>query len=251
MARPQARSARSRASNPSLRQHRREGRREAEGGREDESEHQPPPATQGDAGLQARRRRERSAGRSLREGDHRGVGLRHRQASGSGTADAVRALWYSAAGQAELRQERLSPPGEGECGRAPCGRPEPGHRAAGLRGARSGGGGRADAGAGARGRVPVPVKYGYCAVAETDAGERVFALQPHQEAFNAPRVALCPLPEGLPPRRAVLAANMETALNAVWESGAGPGTRSRWWAAAWSGSSSPISAPDCRARTSA
>ncbi|MGX7707389.1 zinc-dependent alcohol dehydrogenase [Methylobacterium sp. Gmos1] len=75
------------------------------------------------------------------------------------------------------------------------------------------------------GEFPFPVKYGYCAVAETEDGERVFALQPHQEAFNAPRSALCPLPEGLPARRAVLAANMETALNAVWESGAGPGDR--------------------------
>ncbi|MET7244512.1 zinc-binding alcohol dehydrogenase [Methylobacterium sp. EM32] len=75
------------------------------------------------------------------------------------------------------------------------------------------------------GEFPFPVKYGYCAVAETESGERVFALQPHQEAFNAPRAALCPLPEGLPPRRAVLAANMETALNALWESGAGPGDR--------------------------
>jgi threonine dehydrogenase-like Zn-dependent dehydrogenase len=33
------------------------------------------------------------------------------------------------------------------------------------------------------------------------------------------------LPDGLPPRRAVLAANMETALNAVWDGGAGPGDR--------------------------
>jgi threonine dehydrogenase-like Zn-dependent dehydrogenase len=75
------------------------------------------------------------------------------------------------------------------------------------------------------GEFPFPVKYGYCAVAQTEDGEAVFALQPHQQAFIAPRAALCPLPEGLPPRRAVLAANMETALNAVWESGAGPGDR--------------------------
>ncbi|TGE02700.1 zinc-dependent alcohol dehydrogenase [Methylobacterium nonmethylotrophicum] len=75
------------------------------------------------------------------------------------------------------------------------------------------------------GAFPFPVKYGYCAVGETECGERVFALQPHQEGFNAPRAALCPLPPGLPPRRAVLAANMETALNAVWDSGAGPGDR--------------------------
>ncbi|AWN49961.1 dehydrogenase [Methylobacterium terrae] len=75
------------------------------------------------------------------------------------------------------------------------------------------------------GEFSFPVKYGYCAVAETEDGTPVFALQPHQEAFNAAPAALCPLPEGLPPRRAVLAANMETALNAVWDSGAGPGDR--------------------------
>ena len=34
-----------------------------------------------------------------------------------------------------------------------------------------------------------------------------------------------PLPADLPPRRAVLAANMETALNVTWDSGAGPGDR--------------------------
>jgi threonine dehydrogenase-like Zn-dependent dehydrogenase len=33
------------------------------------------------------------------------------------------------------------------------------------------------------------------------------------------------VPEGVPARRATLAANMETALNAVWDGGAGPGDR--------------------------
>ncbi|KMO22265.1 dehydrogenase [Methylobacterium platani JCM 14648] len=75
------------------------------------------------------------------------------------------------------------------------------------------------------GAFSFPVKYGYCAVGETQDGTPVFALRPHQEAFNAPLAALCPLPAGLPPRRAVLAANMETALNALWDSGAGPGDR--------------------------
>jgi threonine dehydrogenase-like Zn-dependent dehydrogenase len=36
---------------------------------------------------------------------------------------------------------------------------------------------------------------------------------------------LTPVPDGVPAKRAVLAANMETALNAVWDSGAGPGDR--------------------------
>ncbi len=81
------------------------------------------------------------------------------------------------------------------------------------------------------GSFPHPVKYGYCAVGEVIAGpealigRRVFALHPHQAHFALPPESLTVLPEGLPPRRAVLAANMETALNALWDSGAGPGDR--------------------------
>jgi threonine dehydrogenase-like Zn-dependent dehydrogenase len=56
-------------------------------------------------------------------------------------------------------------------------------------------------------------------------GKSVFALHPHQDWFVAPASALRVLPDGLPPRRAALAANMETALNAVWDSGAGPADR--------------------------
>lgn len=71
------------------------------------------------------------------------------------------------------------------------------------------------------GAFPFPVKYGYCAVglAETGAhaGSRVFALAPHQDRFVADDAMLTPLPEVLPTRRAVLAANMETALNIFWD----------------------------------
>ena len=83
------------------------------------------------------------------------------------------------------------------------------------------------------GSFPFPVKYGYCAVGLVEAaeeapeavGRRVFCLHPHQTRFAAPLAMLTPLPDALPPRRAVLAANMETALNALWDSGAGPGDR--------------------------
>jgi len=81
------------------------------------------------------------------------------------------------------------------------------------------------------GDFPYPVKYGYCAVGVVDEGPRylqgrtVFALHPHQDRFVAPVSMLAPVPEAVPPRRAVLAANMETALNALWDSGAGPGDR--------------------------
>jgi threonine dehydrogenase-like Zn-dependent dehydrogenase len=66
------------------------------------------------------------------------------------------------------------------------------------------------------GRFPFPVKYGYAAVGETDGG-RVFVLHPHQEAFVAPSAMCIPVPDAVPTRRAVLAANMETALNLLWD----------------------------------
>jgi threonine dehydrogenase-like Zn-dependent dehydrogenase len=81
------------------------------------------------------------------------------------------------------------------------------------------------------GEFPYPVKYGYCAVGVVEAGppelagRTVFGLHPHQERFDAPLHLLAPVPDGVPARRAVLAANMETALNALWDSGAGPGDR--------------------------
>jgi NADPH:quinone reductase-like Zn-dependent oxidoreductase len=81
------------------------------------------------------------------------------------------------------------------------------------------------------GDFPYPVKYGYCAVGVIEDGpealvERtVFALHPHQYRFVAPADALAVVPDEVPPRRAVLAANMETALNGLWDSGAGPGDK--------------------------
>lgn len=79
------------------------------------------------------------------------------------------------------------------------------------------------------GDFPFPVKYGYCAVGRVVsgamAGQAVFALHPHQDRFACDAGALVPLPEGLSPARAVLAANMETALTILWDSGAGPGDR--------------------------
>jgi len=79
------------------------------------------------------------------------------------------------------------------------------------------------------GDFPFPVKYGYCAVGTVVegelAGQTVFALHPHQTSFRVPQQMLTPLPEGIPAERAVLAANMETALTILWDSNAGAGDR--------------------------
>jgi threonine dehydrogenase-like Zn-dependent dehydrogenase len=81
------------------------------------------------------------------------------------------------------------------------------------------------------GCFPFPVKYGYCAVGIVEQGpseligRSVFALHPHQNLFAIPASLATPVPEGIPPRRAVLSANLETALNAIWDGCCGPGDR--------------------------
>lgn len=81
------------------------------------------------------------------------------------------------------------------------------------------------------GRFPFPVKYGYANVGVVEAGDRglvgreVFCLFPHQTGYVVPCAAVTPLPVGLPAARAVLAANMETALNAVWDAAPRAGER--------------------------
>jgi threonine dehydrogenase-like Zn-dependent dehydrogenase len=78
------------------------------------------------------------------------------------------------------------------------------------------------------GRFPFPVKYGYSTVGVVELGSvdlrgrTVFTLHPHQTLFDVPETAVILVPKNIPAWRAVLAANMETALNAVWDAGPGP-----------------------------
>ena len=73
------------------------------------------------------------------------------------------------------------------------------------------------------GSFPAPVKYGYASVGEVERGPSelegrpVFVLHPHQTRYVVPGSAVHILPHGLPPARAVLAANMETAVNGLWD----------------------------------
>jgi len=142
------------------------------------------------------------------------------------------ALWYRDPGKVEIRREAIAPPGTGEM------------RVKTLYSAISRGteslvfGGRIPAGEFERmrapfqaGDFPFPVKYGYAAVGRIEnggddlRGKTVFSLYPHQTAFNIPAGAAVALPEDVPPLRAVLAANMETALNGVWDAAPGPADR--------------------------
>jgi threonine dehydrogenase-like Zn-dependent dehydrogenase len=81
------------------------------------------------------------------------------------------------------------------------------------------------------GDFPAPVKYGYNNVGIVESGppallgRHVFCLYPHQTRYVVPASALNVLPEGVPPARAVLAANLETAVNGLWDLGPRVGDR--------------------------
>ncbi len=144
----------------------------------------------------------------------------------------ARALWYVAPGRVDLWEESVAPLGPGEARvRTTFSGVSRGTERLVLAG-------RVPASEHARmrapaqqGAFPFPVKYGYAAVGTVEdgpdelAGRTVFALVPHVDVFTAAAAALVPVPGDIPPRRAVLAANMETALNAVWDGGVGPGDR--------------------------
>jgi 2-desacetyl-2-hydroxyethyl bacteriochlorophyllide A dehydrogenase len=81
------------------------------------------------------------------------------------------------------------------------------------------------------GAFPFPVKYGYQSVGHVvdgDAaltGKQVFCLYPHQSRYVVRADQVVALPDGVPPARAVLAGNLETAINGVWDAGLRVGDR--------------------------
>jgi threonine dehydrogenase-like Zn-dependent dehydrogenase len=139
------------------------------------------------------------------------------------------ALWYVAPGASELRESVLAEPGPGEV------------LVRMLYSGLSRGTerlvfeGRIPASEYVRMRLPTqegefsfPVKYGYAAVGMVETGptelkgRTIFALHPHQDRFVLPANAVVPIPKTVPARRAVLTANLETALNALWDGRAAP-----------------------------
>lgn len=74
-----------------------------------------------------------------------------------------------------------------------------------------------------QGDFPGPVKYGYLGVGVVERGPEelqgctVFCLHPHQGAYVVPADAVLPVPDDVPPERAVLAGALETAINGLWD----------------------------------
>lgn len=81
------------------------------------------------------------------------------------------------------------------------------------------------------GEFSFPIKYGYALVGKVEAGpaallgQTVFCLWPHQDRLLVAADAVVPVPPQVPAARAILAANMETALNGVWDAEIAPGDR--------------------------
>jgi threonine dehydrogenase-like Zn-dependent dehydrogenase len=85
------------------------------------------------------------------------------------------------------------------------------------------------------GQFPGPIKYGYASVGEVVEGPAcgpndligrlVFCLFPHQDLYCVPAACVTAVPDDVPAGRAVLAANMETAVNILWDSRPSAGDR--------------------------
>jgi threonine dehydrogenase-like Zn-dependent dehydrogenase len=148
----------------------------------------------------------------------------------------ARTLWFERPGVAALRREPLREPGPGEVRvRALCSGVSAGTERLVLLGRVPEAARAIMALPAMRGGFELPVAYGYATVGLVEAvgpgvsgerlGERVFVLHPHQDVLVVPALALRPLPAGPPAERLVLAANLETAINVVWDAEVGLGDR--------------------------
>ncbi len=142
------------------------------------------------------------------------------------------ALWHEAPGRACLRAEEVPAPPRGWCQVAAlCSAVSPGTE-------RLVAAGRVPAAAAEamrcpymEGAFPFPVKYGYSLVGwvvrgpAALRGRLVHVLHPHQERCNVRLADVRPVPDGVPAERATLAANLETAVTALWDARVAVGER--------------------------
>jgi 2-desacetyl-2-hydroxyethyl bacteriochlorophyllide A dehydrogenase len=138
--------------------------------------------------------------------------------------DEARAFWVTAPGRGEIRSETLAPPGGSDVVvRALYSGISRGTEALVFRGRVPRSEWQRMRAPFQEGDFPAPVKYGYALVGRVErgpdalGGRTVFALCPHQTRVVVPAADVYVLPDDVPPARAVLAANLETALNGLWD----------------------------------
>ena len=144
----------------------------------------------------------------------------------------ARAFWVIAPGRGEIRVQRLRSPGRGEVLiRTLVGAVSRGTEGLVFRGEVPESEWQRMRCPFQEGEFPAPVKYGYSTIGIVEEGDvasigrRVFCLHPHQDRFVVPVDAVTDVPDDVPDRRATLAANMETAVNGLWDALPGPGDR--------------------------
>src|SRR5436190_612645 len=140
------------------------------------------------------------------------------------SADSARAYWIATPGSGEIRTEPLADPsGDGVLVHALYSGISRGTEALVFHGRVPPSEFRRMRAPFQAGEFPAPVKYGYASVGRVErgpsdlAGRRVFVLHPHQTRYVVPARAAYVLPDAVPAERAVLAANLETAVNALWD----------------------------------
>lgn len=138
---------------------------------------------------------------------------------------ALRELWFTAPGSVELRAGSAAELADGQLRvRALASGVSQGTELLLLKGE---GPAQFDPSLDAPGAATYPRRYGYAWVGqviearggELAPGTRVFGLLAHGDEHVVAASALRPIPDGVPAERAVLAANLETAVNVIWDAG--------------------------------
>ena len=138
--------------------------------------------------------------------------------------NSTRAFWITGVGEGEIRTERLPAPADGEVSiRTLYSAISRGTETLVFNGAVPASEYERMRAPFQDGCFPAPIKYGYINVGVVEEGpdellgRSVFCMYPHQTRYIVPVEAVYPVPEGVPAGRAVLAANLESVVNGLWD----------------------------------
>lgn len=70
-----------------------------------------------------------------------------------------------------------------------------------------------------KGDFSFPIQYGYSLIAKDDKGNRFHLMHPHQDRLKSTKNELILIPDELSDQKAAQISNMETIVNAIWDSG--------------------------------